>query len=178
MTTTLRTLRTIGRVLRESLLTIAAIGGAACIVLAIIAFVGGYSLMMFKTGSMSPTIPAGSVALVQQVPAAEIAVGDIVTVDRVGALPVTHRVTSVSAGSDAAERVITMRGDANDVDDSLPYAVTEVRTVIGSVPHLAHVIVWFGNPWVLGALTIGAAALVTWAFWPRAPKAIAAVEQS
>ena len=50
---------------------------------------------MFKTGSMSPTITAGSVALVREIPASEINVGDVVTVDREDALPVTHRVTSI-----------------------------------------------------------------------------------
>lgn len=156
-----------GRILREVLLTLAALGGAACIVLVILAFTGGYSLIMFKTGSMSPTIPAGSVALVQEVPAGEVAVGDIVTVDRPAALPITHRVTDVIDGASPEERVITMRGDANEAEDPLPYTITDARIVRGSVPYLAHAIVWFGNPMVLGGITIAAAILVTWAFWPR-----------
>lgn len=170
MSTTTRRIAFAGRILREALLMIAALAGAACIVLVILAFTGGYSLIMFKTGSMSPTIPAGSVALVQKIPAAEIAVGDVITVDRPGALPITHRVTSVSDSTSDVQRVITMRGDANEVDDPLPYTISEGRIVRGSVPHLAHVIVWFGNPIVLGGITIGAAILVTWAFWPRDPK--------
>jgi signal peptidase len=32
------------------------------------------------------------------------------------------------------------------------------------------VIVAMGNPYVLGGLTIGATALVVWAFWPRSTK--------
>jgi signal peptidase len=64
-------------------------------------------------------------------------------------------------------RTITMKGDANAEPDPAPYTVSQVRLVMGSVPGLARVIVWFANPLVLGALTIGAAALVTWAFWPR-----------
>ncbi len=88
-----------GRLVRDILLAAAAVGGAACLVFALLAFTGGYSLMMFKTGSMSPTIPAGSVALVQRIPASEIVVGDVVTVDRAGTLPITHRVTSVGEGA-------------------------------------------------------------------------------
>ncbi|MGM7696512.1 signal peptidase I [Microbacterium sp. A84] len=160
----------VGKILREVLLTLAAVGGVICILLTVLAFTGGFSLIMFKTGSMSPTIPAGSVALVQKVPASDIAVDDIVTVDRPAALPVTHRVTSVKAGSTPDARIITMRGDANDAEDPAPYIVKDVRMVRGSVPYLAHVIVWFGNPIVLGALTIGAAVLVTWAFWPKDSK--------
>jgi signal peptidase len=162
--------RRAGRILREALLTVAALGGAACIVLVVLAFTGGYSLVMFKTGSMSPTIPAGSVALVQQIPASEIAVGDVVTVERSDALPITHRVTTIADGASDDQKVITMRGDANETEDPLPYTIDEVRIVRGSVPHLAHVIVWFGNPIVLGGITIFAAILVTWAFWPREPR--------
>ena len=156
--------------LGEALLTLLALGGLFCVVLVALALFFNMSLMMFKTGSMSPTIPAGSVALVREIPASAVVVGDIVTVDREGALPVTHRVTSVAQGDSAEERVITMRGDANIEDDPEPYRVETVRIVIGSVPALAHVIVWFGHPLVLGSLTLGASALVTWAFWPRVPR--------
>ncbi len=42
------------------------------------------------TGSMSPTIPAGSVVVTERVPAAAVRAGDVVTVPRAGAaLPVT-----------------------------------------------------------------------------------------
>lgn len=155
--------------IREILLTLAALGGVICIVLVALAFTGGYSLILFKTGSMSPTIPAGSVALVKEVPANQVQVGDVLTVDRPGALPVTHRITSVAAGASDTVRVITMKGDANDKEDPAPYSIEHGRLVIVSVPHLANVIVWFGNPLVLGGIAIGASLLVTWAFWPRDP---------
>lgn len=172
MNNTMRVAVRTGRAIREVFLSLLALGGAMCILLVILAFTGGYSLIMFKTGSMAPGIPAGSVALVQEVRATEVAVGDIVTVDRRDALPITHRITSISDGPSAELRTITMRGDANEADDPAPYTVSEVRIVRGSVPHLANVIVWFGNPWVLGGITIGAAVLVTWAFWPREPRAV------
>lgn len=60
-----------------------------------------------------------------------------------------------------------MRGDANDVDDPEPYTAQTVRRVFFSVPGVAPVIQWFQNPLVLGGLTLGASALVVWAFWPR-----------
>lgn len=169
MTSVGRHLSRLARLAREVLLTCAALGGVVCIVFAIAAFSGGYSLMLFKTGSMSPTIPAGSVALVQRIPAEDVRVGDIVTIDRTDMLPITHRITGIGDGSTPTERVITMRGDANPSDDPLPYTVDSVRIVRGSIPHLAPVIVQAGNPWVLGGLTVGAALLVSWAFWPRRP---------
>jgi len=158
----------VGRALRETLLTLAAAGGVVCVVLTILAFTGGYSLIMFRTGSMSPTIPAGSVALVQRIPASDLAIGDVTTVDRAGELPITHRIIDISPGPTSAQRMITMKGDANPSADPAPYTISEARIVRGSLPGLAYVIVGFGSPWVLGTITVGAALLVTWAFWPRA----------
>ena len=159
-----------GRIIGDVLLWLAAVAGAVCILLVVLAFTAQITLIMFRTGSMSPTIPAGSVAVVQRVPATEIAVGDVVTVDRKGELPVTHRVTSIALGASADERIITMRGDANAADDAFPYTVTSVRRVLFSVPGIALLIVGMGNPLVLGGLTIAATTLVVWAFWPRRPR--------
>ncbi|MBH0130594.1 signal peptidase I [Salinibacterium sp. NK8237] len=163
-TTTLRSVR--GRV-GDALLTVAAVGGALCILLVVIAAVFNITLIMFATGSMSPTIPAGSLAVVKQIPASEVQVGDIVTVDRVDALPITHRVTSVSAAADNDARSITMRGDANELADPAPYIVTSARIVLFSVPQLAYAVTAISSPLVLGLITLAATTLVTWAFWPR-----------
>lgn len=159
-----------GRVIADVLLWLAAVGGVICIVLVVLAFTAQITLIMFRTGSMSPTIPAGSVAVVQRVPAADIAIGDVVTVDRVDELPITHRVTSVEPGATADERIITMRGDANAEGDPFPYTVTSVRIVLFSIPGIATLIVGMGNPYVLGGLTVAATTLVVWAFWPRAER--------
>ncbi|WP_036321063.1 signal peptidase I [Microbacterium indicum] len=151
----------------EVILWIAAVAGVACIVLVIVANVAGITLIMFRTGSMTPTIPSGSVAVVQRTPASEVAVGDVVTIDRADQLPVTHRVVAIADGGSDAERMITMRGDANDVDDPQPYTVTEVRTVLFSVPGIAPILAALGSPLAAGGITIAAALLVGWAFWPR-----------
>ncbi len=157
--------RTQAGTLGEVLLWLAAIGGAICIIVVLAAVLFNVTLIMFKTGSMEPTIPTGSLAVVQKIPAAEVAVGDIVTVDRPGQLPVTHRVTSVSGTGDS--RTLTLRGDANQTDDIAPYVVQDVRLTWFWIPGWASVVVWFSNPLVLGILTLGATGLVTWAFWPR-----------
>jgi len=68
----------------DVLLTVASIAGALCILGAIAAAVLHLTLILFSTGSMSPTIPAGAVALVREIPASEARVGDVVTVDRPG----------------------------------------------------------------------------------------------
>ncbi len=152
-------------VLAELGLTVLAIAGAVCIALVIAAEVFGVSIILFSTGSMSPTIPAGSAALVREIPASEVAVGDVVTVDRPGALPVTHRVVAVDGTGSTRE--LTLRGDANPVNDPSPYEVGHVRLVIASVPGLAPAIAAAGEPAVLGTVTVLVAGVVTWAFWPR-----------
>lgn len=161
--------RGVGGMLGDVVLWIAALGGVVCIVLVALALTAQITLIMFSTGSMSPTIPAGSVAVVQRVPASDIRVGDVVTVDRVDELPITHRITSVSEGASPGERVITMRGDANASDDPFPYTVISVRTVLFAVPGIATLIVAMGDPVVLGGITAAATLLVVWAFWPRSP---------
>lgn len=169
--------RSAASVIGDVLLSVAAAGGALCIVLVVAAVAFGVSIMLFSTGSMSPAIPAGAAALVREVPAASVEVGDVVTVDRPGRLPITHRVVAIAgAGTGAgtaagagAERELTLRGDANPVDDPAPYRVSTVRLVLFAVPGVASTIAAFGNPLVLGTLTLLATALVVWAFWPRGP---------
>jgi signal peptidase len=155
-------------VVGDVLLTIAAAGGAVCIAFVIAAATFEISIMLFKTGSMSPAIPAGAAALVREVPAASVEVGDVVTVERPGKLPVTHRVVAISGSG--AERELTLRGDANPVDDPEPYRVATVRIVLVAVPGIATAIASLGHPLVLGGLTLGATALVVWGFWPRPPR--------
>lgn len=157
-----RARRLLGRLAMDLL----ALGGVLCIALVVAAVLLDVSLVMFRTGSMAPTIPTGAVAVVREVPASTVRVGDVVTVDRPSDLPVTHRVLTVEGTG--AERTITMQGDANDSPDPFPYTVTTVRRVLWSVPGGARLIVAVSSPWVLGAVALGASALVTWAFWPRA----------
>ena len=162
--------RRLGTRLGDLLLTLLAIAGSICIILMVLGFFFNVSIMMFRTGSMSPTIDTGSIALVRQIPAAQMNVGDIVTVERGdGLLPVTHRVLDIShVDARTGEVTFTMQGDANDTPDPLPYSVTTVREVMFSVPGVAPVVQSLGNPLVLGGLTVAASALVVWAFWPRA----------
>lgn len=152
----------------DAALAVAAALGAVCIVLAIAAVFFDVRIIMFRTGSMSPTIPAGAAALVHGIPAADVEVGDVITVERTGELPVTHRVVGIAAvPGDEAARLITMRGDANPVDDPYPYQVTHVRKVLFSVPGIAPALASLGSPWVLGSVTIAASALIVVVFWPR-----------
>lgn len=158
----------IGQAVIDVALWTVGIIGLISLLAAIAAYIWGYSIILFSTGSMSPTIPAGSAALVQRIPAGQIQLGDVVTVDRHDALPITHRVTSIAVGTGPSKTyIITMKGDANRFADVSPYQVSEVRRVVFSIPGVARPIDRLHEPWLLAALTGVAAVLVTWAFWPR-----------
>ena len=159
----------IGAWLGAALLNVLAVLGVVCIVLVILGVVFNVSIMMFKTGSMSPTIPAGSAALVREIPAEDMKVGDIVTVDRGDkVLPVTHRVIDIQT-TDPSTGAVTfdMKGDANAEKDPDPYTTETVRKVMFSVPGIAPILQQWRNPFLLGGITIAASLLVVWAFWPR-----------
>ena len=156
--------------IEDGLLSVLAVLGVICIAATIAAFALNISLIMFKTGSMSPSIPAGSLAVVREIPASEIRVGDVTTVEREeGQLPVTHRVISTTDLGGGVYS-IEMQGDANDSPDSRPYEVTEVKKVLWSVPGLAHVVATISQPIYMAGITVATALLVVWAFWPRKPK--------
>lgn len=154
-----------------------AAAGAVALVALVVGAVAQLSLVVFASGSMAPTMPTGAVALVHRIGADEVRVGDVVTVDRPGQLPVTHRVVAVARPDDGRTRVLTLRGDANASPDPTSYTVTHVRRVVASVPAGATVLVAVRRPATLGALSVLVAALVTWSFWPRpAPSDVDVVE--
>ncbi|BDI21507.1 signal peptidase I [Herbiconiux sp. L3-i23] len=127
----------------------------------------GLTLVSFKTGSMSPTMPTDTVALTVPTPAGEIEVGDVITVQRAGELPITHRVTAIESGTDSAERLLTLRGDANDDDDALPYEVSEAGRVVAWIPGAAPLMSLMTQPSALGLLVIVVGALLIWALFPE-----------
>lgn len=151
--------------LGDVLMTVAATAGVLSVLLVLAAVALHVSLIMFKTGSMAPTIPAGSLAVVREIPASQIRVGEVVTVDRPNELPVSHRVVKVTGSGDS--RTVVLKGDANLAPDVQPYVVTHVRKVLWSVPGGASAIVWVGRPQVMAVVVVAVAVLVTWSFWPR-----------
>ncbi|HEY0188725.1 MAG TPA: hypothetical protein VGC67_14635 [Cellulomonas sp.] len=169
MTTPRRIVRRLARTAGDAALWAGAACGVLCALLAGLGAVAGFGVVLFRTGSMSPTIPAGSAALVREIPADQIEVGDVVTVDRAGLLPVTHRVVEVApsaaGGSDA--RDLTLRGDANTADDPEPYTVTSARRVVASVPGVAAAVAALGEPRVLIPVSLAVSTLITVMLWPR-----------
>lgn len=123
------------------LLDLAAVVGVLSLLAVAACLALGVRPAVVVSGSMAPGIPVGAVTLARTVPAESVAVGDVVTVPRTdGRGLVTHRVIETAPGTGGAT-TLRLQGDANTEPDALPYTVTEVGQVLGSVPHVGRAIV-------------------------------------
>ncbi|MCU1528652.1 MAG: peptidase signal peptidase [Frondihabitans sp.] len=158
-------------VAREATLAVGGLAGALVVLWLIASLIFGVSMIVFKTGSMSPTIPTGAIAIERPLAATDITKGQVITVPVPGEqLPVTHRVVSVTPDPKVpGGRIVVLKGDANATADITPYHVTKVKLVIFSVPVLGTVFEFTRTPLVLAAITVLLAALVLWSLWPRDP---------
>lgn len=110
--------------------------------LAIIApAVTGSTPMTVLTGSMTPTYPPGTLIIVRPVDPAAITVGMPITYQLESGedVVVTHRVVSITTGSDGS-RLFTTKGDANAAPDARPVMPVQVRGEVWySIPCLGWV---------------------------------------
>lgn len=148
------------------MLTLGALAGLASILLFIAGMVFGITPLIFKSGSMSPTIDTGALAFARTVPASEVQVGDIVSVYDNQGSRITHRVETIDQqGNNLA--IAQLRGDANSVTDPDAYVITEADRVFFSINRLGYVAVWLSGPsgFILGAIAVGG--LLYIAFRPK-----------
>jgi signal peptidase len=96
--------------------------GAAAVAAGLLAVTVGprifpYQALVVRSGSMSPTIPTGSVVFYNKVSATSVKVGDVIVFDKPGQAneKVTHRVYKISNGPNG--RFFTTKGDANGAPD-------------------------------------------------------------
>lgn len=122
---------------REIVLWAGALTGVVCLTAAALAVFAGVTPLIFRSGSMSPDIPTGALALARTVPAAEVAVGDVVSVPRADGVRVTHRVVETDDAG-GASRSLVLKGDANPVTDPEPVVVAEADRVFWSTPRLGE----------------------------------------
>lgn len=123
------------------LLDVAAALGGLCVLAVIACLALGVRPAVVVSGSMAPGIGVGAVTIARTVPAADVTVGDVVTVPRTdGHGLVTHRVIETTPLAGGATE-LRLQGDANTEPDALPYTVTEVGHVLGSVPQVGRVVV-------------------------------------
>lgn len=161
-----------GRVARELTLWVGAVLGALCLLAVVVAPLVGLRPLIFLSGSMSPTITAGSLGIARDTAAADLAVGDIVTVRYADAW-VTHRIVEIEPGTDGAA-LLRLKGDANREVDGTAYPVTGAPRTVVWVPGLGRVIAWLTTPPGVFVLAGYVMLLLGLLRGPRAPSAPAA----
>lgn len=161
------TQRTLGkrrRSRRELALNVGAIAGTICIVATVLSLMFGVKPLVFRSGSMSPAISTGSLALAQRVSVDEVKVGDVVSVTNPQGTRITHRVFRIQQMD--GQTLLTLKGDANAQPDLLPYPVTKVDRVFAHVGFLGYLVAWLSSGIAIFVGGILAGALLMLAFGP------------
>ncbi|OQQ31347.1 signal peptidase I [Prescottella equi] len=142
---------------REVALTVGAVAGLICIVATVAALLFDVKPLIFRSASMSPAITTGSIALARTVPATDLTVGDVVSVENAQGTRITHRVYEIQQQYGDTS-VVTLKGDANTEPDVEPYAITEADRVFWSAGGLGYVAAWLSSSTAifLGGALVGA----------------------
>lgn len=138
--------------LRELLLTLGAVLGVLCMLSLVATVALDVKPLVVLSGSMSPELGTGALALSREVPATEVQVGDVVSVKAASGVRVTHRVASIAEAGD--RQSLILKGDANSTPDRAPYLVSHVDRVFFDVPSLGYAVVWLARP--VGRSAVGA----------------------
>ncbi len=157
--------RPLRHLLREALLNLGAGLGVLCVLAAVASIGLGIRPLIFRSGSMGPAIDTGALGLARTVPAAELAVGDVVSVVNDRGVRVTHRIQTLRYASPTA--TMTLRGDANPTADPAPYVVLEVDRLFFSVNDVGYVVSALSSPWGTFGSGLLAGALLMYAFGRR-----------
>lgn len=144
---------------RQTVLTVGAVLGFVCIVVTIAALAFGLRPLVFRSGSMSPTIDTGALAISQERPAADLRRGDIVSVQTPAGSRVAHRIHTIEHLR--GEAILQLKGDANNDVDATPYRVSDADVVVFHVPWLGYAVGWLSSPIGLVLLGIYAAFLIS-----------------
>lgn len=161
------------KISQEILLTLGAILGVICILAALAAVFFGVTPLIFRSGSMSPEIHTGALALAQEVPASEIRVADVISAINPQGTRVTHRVIAVFPNSDGTV-ALSMQGDANEVADPEPYVVTKADRVIWHLDGLGFVVQEVQKPPYVFGLGLLAGGLLVFAVRSRRAERLSA----
>ncbi len=150
------------RVLREAALWVTAVLGSISVLAAVGAVAFGITPLIFRSGSMSPDIPTGSLGIAQRTDAADIQAGDIVSVVWSDDTRVTHRVVAIERRDGGFVQLET-KGDANSAVDTEHPLVDHVDRMLFSLPGAGYVLQEITKPyWVFGSgVVVGAIVMLS-----------------
>lgn len=108
---------------------------------------GNIQSFVVLTGSMTPTIPVGSVVYVKK--AQDYKIGDVITFNSKNGQRVTHRIASVE------ESGFVTRGDANNTTDKELVSKTDVvGKNVFTLPHVGRAILFAKTPMGFGLIIV------------------------
>ncbi len=162
------TIKGIGRGAREVFLTFGALLGVLCIVATIAGVAFGVKPLVFRSGSMSPAIHTGDLAVSRTVDASSLKTGDIVSVVNSEGNRVTHRLVNIASQGDA--RQLTLKGDDNRVADTEVYTVTKAERVLFDIPKAGYVVNAAASPYGIFALGVYVTAMLLLVFRRKRPE--------
>ncbi len=148
-----------GRAARDVLLTLGAVLGVMCILATVASAVFDVKPLVFRSGSMSPAIRTGDLAIAREVDASQLERGDIVSVVNAAGSRVTHRLVA-STERDGATQLV-LKGDANKAADAEVYTATRARKVLFDVPKAGYVVNAAASPGGVFVLGLFVAWMVT-----------------
>lgn len=158
------------RIARELVLWTGGVLGALCLLSLLAGWLLNVTPLVFQSGSMSPSYDAGALGIARQVPASELRVGDVVSVESAQGGRVTHRVVAIT-GAENGHALLRLQGDTNPAPDTETYAVRTADRVAFGVPKAGYVLSAASTPAGLllgGLLVVGAIFL---GFRPQGPRA-------
>ena len=150
------TTRSVIRAAREVCLTLGALLGVLCILMTLASVALDVTPVVFRSGSMSPAIETGDLAVTRSVAASSLRPGDVVSVRTSTGSRVTHRVVDVAGTGE--DRQLTLKGDANRSPDAETYTVGAAQRVVFSVPRVGRAVDAVTSPvgvFVLGLYVAG-----------------------
>lgn len=112
--------------------------GATAILLIISTFpiTGNFKVKNVLTGSMEPAISVGSIIVTK--PADEYKIGDIITFQFLGEIPITHRIYNIGIDEEGISYFIT-KGDANEEPDERLVRKEEIiGRVLFDIPFIGY----------------------------------------
>lgn len=119
--------------------------GLLCLTLNAWALAIGARPLAIRTGSMAPSMPVGTVAVVKPESATRFEVGDVVAIERNDGRRIMHRVRRARAAG-GGSMTLVLRGDRNRAADP-PVTVRRVERLVLVVPAAGRPLTWLSGRW-------------------------------
>lgn len=114
-----------------------------------------YQALVVRSGSMSPTIPTGSLVVYKKAQASALKVGDVIVFNEPGtaSTKVTHRIYAIHRGPSG--EYFTTKGDANGAPDPWRVPATGAGWMVWwHVPAVGYPLTWIQNGTVRTVLIV------------------------